>query len=405
MRWCRSDRLPPPCVWVPLPTRLPLTSLLPPPYELKAVDPTFPRTNPTSIRMDPAGSRLVINDAQLWVARLRWSKAAISVARISWLGGAKIRLGPLRPTFFVFGLSSRGQGHELFPNKTATFRAGVAGRYDDLPSQASMASNAAAVLTSCVLLLAATCQPAAAGYYKPANPDTCGLKVGYYYDKCPAAEKIVKHVVRAAVRQNPGIGAGLIRMLFHDCFRRARDASYFLSNGMVDFDIPAGRLDGRVSLESRTNFLPPPTFVLSQLIDSFRVKGLSTDDMVVLSGAHTVGRSHCSSFVPDRLAVPSNIDPVLAASLRGQCPANPDPNGNDPTVVQDVVTPAKLDNQYYKNVLAKKVLFTSDDALVTSPETATMVRDNAYVPGLWEKKYEAAMVKMASIEVKDWQRR
>ncbi|KAK3151712.1 hypothetical protein QOZ80_3AG0249540 [Eleusine coracana subsp. coracana] len=321
-----------------------------------------------------------------------------------------------------------------------------------------MASNAAAVLTSCVLLLAATCQPAAAGYYKPANPDTCGLKVGYYYDKCPAAEKIVKHVVRAAVRQNPGIGAGLIRMLFHDCFVEgcdasvlldptpanprpeklaapnnpslrgfevidaakaavekvcpgvvscadiiafaARDASYFLSNGMVDFDIPAGRLDGRVSLESRTNFLPPPTFVLSQLIDSFRVKGLSTDDMVVLSGAHTVGRSHCSSFVPDRLAVPSNIDPVLAASLRGQCPANPDPNGNDPTVVQDVVTPAKLDNQYYKNVLAKKVLFTSDDALVTSPETATMVRDNAYVPGLWEKKYEAAMVKMASIEVK-----
>ncbi|GJN31581.1 hypothetical protein PR202_gb19996 [Eleusine coracana subsp. coracana] len=53
----------------------------------------------------------------------------------------------------------------------------------------------------------------------------------------------------------------------------ARDASYFLSNGRVDFDIPAGRLDGRVSLESRTNFLPPPTFVLSQLIDSFRVKG------------------------------------------------------------------------------------------------------------------------------------
>jgi peroxidase len=180
----------------------------------------------------------------------------------------------------------------------------------------------------------------------------------------------------------------------------ARDASCFLSGRKVDFDMPAGRLDGRVSLSSRTlNFLPPPTFGLSQLVDSFAIKGLSEEDMVVLSGAHTVGLSHCSSFVPDRLAVPSNMDPALAALLRRQCPDNPTAS-NDPTVVQDVVTPAKLDNQYYKNVLAKKVLFTSDNALMTSPETAKMVSDNAFVPGMWEEKFKAAMVKMASVEVK-----
>jgi len=121
--------------------------------------------------------------------------------------------------------------------------------------------------------------------------------------------------------------------------------------------------------------------------------------MVVLSGAHTVGRSHCSSFVRDgRLnASTSDMNPALAASLRQQCPANAT---TDNTVVQDVVTPDALDNQYYKNVLARNVLFTSDAALLKSGQTAASVVLNAFVPGLWEQKFKAAMVKMASIEVK-----
>ncbi|XP_062209265.1 peroxidase 2-like [Phragmites australis] len=320
-----------------------------------------------------------------------------------------------------------------------------------------MASKVASVL-SCALLMAATCQAAAAGYYNPPSPDACGIKVGYYHDKCPPAEAIVKHVVGAAVQQNPGIGAGIIRMLFHDCFVEgcdasvlldptpanpqpeklgppnnpslrgfevidaakaavehacpgvvscadiiafaARDASFFLSDRRVNFDMPAGRLDGRVSNASRTlDFLPPPTFNLPQLVANFATKGLGVEDMVVLSGAHTVGRSHCSSFVPDRLAVPSDINPSFAMSLRGQCPASPSSN-NDPTVVQDVVTPDTLDNQYYKNVLAHRVLFTSDASLLASQATAKLVSDNANIPGWWEDRFKAAMVKMASVEVK-----
>jgi peroxidase len=317
-----------------------------------------------------------------------------------------------------------------------------------------MASKVAAAVLSCALLVVA----AAAGYYTPPSPATCGLKVGYYHDKCPHAEAIVRHVVGAAVRRNPGVGAGLIRMLFHDCFVEgcdasvlldptpanpqpeklsppnnpslrgfevidaakaaleracpgvvscadivafaARDASAFLGGRGVTFDMPAGRLDGRTSVSSRAlDFLPPPVFTLPELVASFAAKGLGVEDMVVLSGAHTVGRSHCSSFVPDRLAAPSDINPSFAATLRGQCPASPNA-ANDPTVVQDVVTPDALDNQYYKNVLAHRVLFTSDAALLTSPETAKMVSDNANIPGWWEDRFKKAMVKMASIEVK-----
>jgi len=68
--------------------------------------------------------------------------------------------------------------------------------------------------------------------------------------------------------------------------------------------------------------------------------------------------------------------------------------------MQDVVTPNELDSQYYKNVLAHKVLFTSDAALLTSEETARMVEANANIPGWWEGKFAKAMVKMAAVEVK-----
>ncbi|KAM0837428.1 hypothetical protein ACQ4PT_061675 [Festuca glaucescens] len=145
----------------------------------------------------------------------------------------------------------------------------------------------------------------------------------------------------------------------------SRDAAYFLSRMTVKINMPAGRLDGRISNFTQALFnLPPPFFNITQLIASFATKGLDTEDMVVLSGAHTIGVSHCSSFVSDRLAVPSDINAALAGILRRQCPANPTP-ANDPTVHQDVVTPNALDNQYYKNVLAHKVLFTSDAALLT----------------------------------------
>ncbi|TKW36128.1 hypothetical protein SEVIR_2G420600v4 [Setaria viridis] len=330
-----------------------------------------------------------------------------------------------------------------------------------------------AALTLLALLCSVTCCQASGygygypgsggGYPSPAptpTPSGTGLAVGFYSHTCPNAEAIVRGVVKKAVEQNPGVGAGLIRMLFHDCFVQGcdasvlldptaanpqpeklsppnfpslrgfevidaakaaleaacsgtvscadivafagRDASAVLSGGRADFAMPAGRRDGRVSRSDEAlQFLPPPSFNLSELTASFAAKGLDVSDLVVLSGAHTVGRSHCSSFITDgRLnASTSDMNPALAASLRRQCPAAPTA-ANDPTVVQDVVTPARLDSQYYKNVLNRNVLFTSDAALLKSGQTAASVVLNAFVPGLWEQKFARAMVKMASIEVK-----
>ena len=285
--------------------------------------------------------------------------------------------------------------------------------------------------------------------------------MGYYTGKCPRyvdVEAIVrKHVSQA----DAGIKAGLIRLFFHDCFVQgcdasvlldptaanpqpeklgvpnfpslrgfevidaakaeleaacpgtvscadivtfaARDASSLLSHGWVSFAMPAGRYDGNVSLASETlPNLPPPFAGLQQLERMFADKGLDAFDMVALSGAHSVGRSHCSSFNRDRLppgAATSDMDPAFAAELRANCSSA---DGADSTVAQDHETPDELDNQYYQNVLDRKVLFTSDAALTSKKDdmTSYLVRVYAMYPWLWQQKYAEAMVKMSSIEVK-----
>ncbi|CAM0906982.1 unnamed protein product [Alopecurus aequalis] len=311
------------------------------------------------------------------------------------------------------------------------------------------ASCELAILVACAVLLAATCRGA---------PDT-ELQVGYYKETCPKAEEIVRAAVSDAVAEDAGVGAGLIRLLFHDCFVQgcdasvlldptkanpspeklgapnvhslrgfeaideakfaledtcpgivscadvvafaARDASYLLSGYRVDFAMPAGRLDGRRSKDADTvPSLPSPSLNFTQLVANFAAQGLDAEEMVVLSGAHSVGHARCSSFSADR----TDIDPSFARKVLRRC--NDTSEVEDPTVSQDPVTPAELDGQYYRNVMKGRVLLASDAALMETAEAARMVRENAGAAGgRWEKKFGEAMVKMAGIDVKTAGRR
>lgn len=181
----------------------------------------------------------------------------------------------------------------------------------------------------------------------------------------------------------------------------ARDSAF--KAGGIHYSVPSGRRDGRVSLfDEVTQNLPPPSFSAKQLVDNFARKGLSIDEMVTLSGAHSIGVSHCSSF-SDRLynfnethPQDPSMDPRYAAWLKNKCPRT---SSQDPSVSLDSLTPKRLDHQYYVGLRNKRGLLTSDQTLWTSPLTSKNVWNNARFGSNWGVKFAAAMVRMGSIEV------
>ncbi|GLJ19907.1 hypothetical protein SUGI_0360720 [Cryptomeria japonica] len=288
--------------------------------------------------------------------------------------------------------------------------------------------------------------------------DYYGLKVGYYGYACPQAESIVRWTVLEALKRDPTLAPAIIRMHFHDCFVRgcdgsvlidstpgntaekdspannpslrgfelidevkaalesvcpevvscadiiafaARDCSYQAGN--IFWDVPAGRRDGRISSNnSIPGNLPPPSFNVKQLTDIFMQKGLSQEEMVVLSGAHSIGVSHCSSF-SDRLynfantgAGDPTLDTQLAQQLKLICPVTPPP---DPIVPMETVSPSTLDNVYYSQLLKNRELFTSDHTLLTNPDTLKVVEISSSYPSIWKTEFAKAMVKMGTTEV------
>jgi peroxidase len=212
----------------------------------------------------------------------------------------------------------------------------------------------------------------------------------------------------------------------------ARDSINLTGN--LPYQVPSGRRDGNVSLASdATANLPAPTFNASQLVANFAAKNLTDEEMVILSGAHTVGRSFCTSFlariyngstpivrtsssvrrqsppymhVIERLMpftchavqVDSGLSAGYATLLQALCPSNA--NSSTPTTtVVDPSTPAVLDNNYYKLLPLNLGLFFSDNQLRVNSTLNASVNSFAANETLWKEKFVAAMIKMGNIQV------
>jgi peroxidase len=179
----------------------------------------------------------------------------------------------------------------------------------------------------------------------------------------------------------------------------SRDAASI--NGGFTFHMPGGRRDGLTSNFFDVFGIPAPNMQVQQLVDSFAGKGLSAVDLVALSGAHSFGVTHCS-FVTPRLypTVDPTMNVTFADGLKGACPPPSGGGGGRVLNNNDVSDdPNRLSNQFYRNVLTGQVMFTSDQTLTSSGDTAEMVRDNAANPVAWMARFAAALVKMGEVEV------
>ncbi|XP_071696276.1 peroxidase 64-like [Rutidosis leptorrhynchoides] len=298
-----------------------------------------------------------------------------------------------------------------------------------------------AMFTSLLLILS---------FFSSAN----SLSSNYYSNTCPNVESLIRNAVRVAAVTDKKVPAALLRMHFHDCFIRGCDASVLLNSkgnnkaekdgppnrslhafyvidnakraveaacpgivscadilalaardavvlsGGPSWDVPKGRKDGRTSLASETVQLPGPTFNISQLIQSFAQRGLSQKDLVALSGGHTLGFSHCSSF-KNRLynfnsttQIDPSIEPSFAKSLQSVCPANT--NAKNAGVSMDPSS-TSFDNTYYKLIFQKRGLFSSDTALLDSTTTKNLASKFASSNSAFKTAFIKSMIKMSSI--------
>ncbi|XP_057825552.2 cationic peroxidase 1-like [Cryptomeria japonica] len=227
------------------------------------------------------------------------------------------------------------------------------------------------------------------------SPANGQLSSTFYVKTCPKALSIVKAAVKQAVAKEKRMGASLVRLHFHDCFVNGCDGSIQLDDttnftgiktarpnnnsvrgyGVIDtikaqleaactgivscadilaiaardsvvelggptWRVQLGRRDSRnASLSGANSQIPAPTSDLSALISSFSNKGLSTKDMIVLSGAHTIGQARCTSF-KIHIYNETNINSAFATSLKAKCPIT---GGDDNLSPLDVQTPTVFD--------------------------------------------------------------
>ncbi|KAK3043911.1 hypothetical protein RJ639_000610 [Escallonia herrerae] len=178
----------------------------------------------------------------------------------------------------------------------------------------------------------------------------------------------------------------------------ARDA-VFLSGG-PDYDVPLGRKDGLnfATRDATLANLPSPTSNASAILASLATKNLDATDVVALSGGHTIGIGHCSSFTP-RL-YPSQdptMDKTFANDLKHIC-SPPPPDSNNTTLL-DIRTPNTFDNKYYVDLMNRQGLFTSDQDLYTDAKTRDIVESFAIDQTLFFDKFVHAMIKMGQLSV------
>lgn len=119
-------------------------------------------------------------------------------------------------------------------------------------------------------------------------------------------------------------------------------------------------------------------------------------ELVALSGAHTFGISHCSSFV-NRLypTQDTTLNAAFARELEHTCPTNTTVN----TTNLDIRTPNVFDIKYYIDLQNGEALLTSDQDLYNDSRTRQIVNGFALNQTSFFKQFALSMPKMVQLDV------
>ncbi|KAF5784669.1 putative peroxidase [Helianthus annuus] len=281
-----------------------------------------------------------------------------------------------------------------------------------------------------------------------------GLSYDFYRTRCPRLETIIRQNLQSVFASDIGQAAGLLRLHFHDCFVQGCDGSVLLDgsasgpsekdappnlslraqafviienlrrlvhnacnrtvscsditalaardavflSGGPNYSIPLGRRDGLTFATRNVTLanLPPPSANTTTLLNSLGQKGFTPTDVVALSGGHTIGIAHCTSFTgrlyPTR---DPTMDQTFFNNLRTTCPTTNSTN----TTFMDIRSPNVFDNRYYVDLMNRQGLFTSDQDLYTDSRTRSIVTNFAVNQTLFYQNFVNAMIKMGQLSV------
>ncbi|XP_022872388.1 peroxidase P7 [Olea europaea var. sylvestris] len=277
------------------------------------------------------------------------------------------------------------------------------------------------------------------------------LSTGFYSTSCPNLFSTVKSAVQSAISKEARMGASLLRLFFHDCFVNGCDGSILLDDtssftgeknanpnrnsargfdvvdniksavenvcpgvvscadilaitardsvvtlGGPNWNVKLGRRDSRTASQAAANNgIPPPTSNLNALISRFSALGLSSRDLVALSGSHTIGQARCTSFRA-RIYNETNLDSSFARLRQRNCP-RASGSGDNNLAPLDLQTPTNFDNDYFKNLVTQRGLLHSDQQLFSGGSTNSIVSTYANNPNNFQSDFASAMIKMGDI--------
>lgn len=261
-----------------------------------------------------------------------------------------------------------------------------------------------------------------------------------------------------AVQTEPRMAASILRLFFHDCFVQGCDASILLDDtptfqgeknaapnknsargfdviddikenvenecpgvvscadilalaardgvvlsGGPDWRVLLGRRDSiTASFDGANTMIPAPSSDVDGLVAKFKDQGLSLQDLVALSGAHTIGQAQCVFFRKRLYNMTGNgqaditLNKYYMYSLRYRCPATRGDNNLSPL---DPYSANYFDNHYYLNLQYQRGLLTSDQVLysTTGSPTSALVRDYSQNPTNFFQSFAQSMVNLGNL--------